>query len=101
MWPVMGLIDKLTKKIAKTASTAVTDSVKEEAKNVAVGAFPIVVGIGLAIAGLVIFKSSTPKVVKAVSVPAIRTTTMITHNWFLDDAAKAEVITRLIKQQSL
>lgn len=96
----MGLIDKFTKKLAKTASTVVTDSVKTEAKNVALNALPVLVGLGLAIAGLVIFKSSTTKVpVQTLRLPSISTTSMVTNNWFLDEATKAEVITKFIKNQ--
>ena len=95
----MGFIDKFTKKLAKTASTVVTDSVKTEAKNAALNALPVVVGIGLAIAGLIIFKSSTAtKVVKTIHVPSISTTSVVTNNWFLDEASKAEVLATFIKQ---
>lgn len=98
----MGLIDKFTKKLAKTASEVVTDSVKTEAKNVAVNALPVLVGLGLAIAGFVIFKSSTTKVpTQALHIPfpSISTTSMVTNNWFLDEASKAEVLTQFLKNQ--
>ena len=93
----MKLLEKLTKKVAATASVAVTDSVKAEAKNALVSAAPVVVSLGAILAGLAIFKSaSAGKSVASSLLPTVSHVT--TNNYFFDAATKAEVIAKLIEK---
>ena len=95
----MGVINKIAQKFVKTASIAVTDSVKEEAKNVAISALPTLLGIGVAIAGLVVFRYTSVKTPRLNSVlPAISTTSSVTNNWFLDNDSKAAVLSQLLSR---
>ena len=98
----MSWIDNIAKRFAKTATVAVTDSVKVEAKNAVYGAIPTLVGIGFAIAGVVIFRAATRvnpgkamTAAKAIS-PTLSTTSIVTNNWFLDEASKQEVLSKFM-----
>lgn len=93
----MKLLEKLTKKVASTASIAVTDSVKAEAKNAVVAAAPVVLSVGAIFAGLWIFKSAGgSKAVTNAVAPTISHVT--TNNYFFDSAVKADVIAKLIEK---
>lgn len=99
----MGMLNNLVNKLAKTASVAATESVKAEVKTVASNALPTLVGIGFAIAGLVIFRSSLTKGSKVVSegiIPMVSRTSMVTNNWFLGcgKEAQEEILKKIINQ---
>ena len=93
----MKLLEKLTKKVASTASIAVTDSVKAEAKNAVIAAAPVVLSVGAIFAGFMIFKSAGgSKAVANAVTPTISHIT--TNNYFFDATMKAEVIAKLIEK---
>lgn len=93
----MKMLERLTKKIASTASVAITDSVKTEAKNALVSAVPVVLSVGAVVAGFVIFKSgSSGSKAIANAVPTVSHVT--TNNYFFDAAMKADVIAKLIEK---
>lgn len=93
----MKLLEKLTKKVASTASIAVTDSVKAEAKNAAINALPVVLSLGAVLAGFVIFRNgSAGKKAIQNAVPTIAT--HVTNNYFFSEAVKADVIAKLIEK---
>ena len=54
---MLKILERVTKKISSSASIAVTDSVKVEAKKIAQEASPIIFGIGVVAVGLVIFRA--------------------------------------------
>ena len=93
----MKWLENLTKKVASTASVAVTDSVKTEAKNALANAAPVLLSVGAVIAGIAIFKggSSGAKAV-ANAVPTVSHIT--TNNYFFSEAVKADVIAKLIEK---
>lgn len=93
----MKLVDKLVTRLTKSASIAVTDTVKEEAKTVAVSVLPSLLGLGFTIAGIILFKSVAGKQLPTGGFPGLSTTSVVTHNWFFDSSAQKEVIEKLIK----
>lgn len=96
----MEMFTKLAKRFVKSASTAISDSVKTEAKNVASSVIPTLIGIGLVFAGLSVFRSSlirAPKTISSVA-PTLSTTSIVTNNWILDEASKSEVLKTALKQ---
>lgn len=93
----MKILEKLTKKVASTASIAVTDSVKAEAKNAIVSAVPVVLSVGAVIAGFAIFRGGTSGA-KAITNAVPTVSHVTTNNYFFDAAMKADVIAKLIEK---
>lgn len=96
----MGWIDKLVGKFAKTASIAVTDTVKTEAKHAASNILPIVVGVIGAIAGVKVYNSysSKPQQRNGRRFPTMSTTTTTTNNFFFGEDMAREAFDRAIKK---
>lgn len=95
----MKILEKLTKKITSSASIAVTDSVKTEAKKVANEASPVIFGVGMVAIGLVIFKMVSGK--ESAHVPFGPTASRMditTNNYFFDSSASAEFIRRVMHE---
>jgi hypothetical protein len=96
----MDFMGKIAKKFVKSATIVVSDSMKTEVKNVASNALPTLLGIGFAIAGLVIFKSALTKTPKVASIiPSLSNVSIITNNWFLGEDLKAEILAQIIGSQ--
>ena len=95
----MGWIEKVAKRFAKTASIAVTDTVKTEAKHVASSLLPIVVGIVGAVAGVSVYKSSSGKLsARQKRLPTMSTTTTTTNNFFFGEDMAREAFDRVVKK---
>lgn len=97
----MKILERITRRVASSASIAVTDTVKAEAKKVATEASPVifslaVVGIGLAIFRIATGKSILPKV--GGLVPSASKVSVVTNNYFFDPAASAEFIRKVVEQ---
>ena len=96
----MKFLDGLTKRLAKTASETVTDSVKEEAKKLGNSVLPVLFGIGVAIVGYGIFRNSSgARVATKTLMPTIHTVTITTNNWFLGESAGAEIAKKILEGQ--
>lgn len=93
----MKWLENLTKKVASTASVAVTDSVKTEAKNALANAAPVLLSVGAVIAGFAIFRSGTSGA-KAITNAVPTVSHVTTNNYFFDAATKADVIAKLIEK---
>lgn len=89
---------RTTRKVAEAAKTAVSESVKTEAKNLAATLVPTAIGIGVVLAGLAVFKSSMVKPTSTFRMPIPSYSKTVVNNWFLDETTKIEVLTRLINQ---
>lgn len=90
----MGLFKKVTSKITEAASTVVSDTVKVEVKKAASDISPLVIGLGSVVAGIVAFRmASKPHATKAIPAATI---TVVTNNYFFDEAAKADVLSKII-----
>lgn len=88
---------RTTKKVVDAAKTAVNESVKAEAKNLAATLIPTAIGIGVVIAGLAVFKSSMVKAaVVSTHIPAVSRTSIVTNNYFFDEAVKREVLSKIM-----
>lgn len=94
----MKLLEKLTKKISASASLAVTDSVKVEAKKIASEAEPVIFGIGVVVVGMVIFRIVSGKSVSIPTVPNVSRIDVTTNNYFFDPSAAAEFVKRTIEK---
>lgn len=72
----MKLLDRITKKFTKSASTAM----KTEVKKTAIDLLPTIVGIAGMVLGIVIFKESVdvPESIE----PVVRNTSITTNNYF-------------------
>lgn len=91
----MGIIDRLAKKCVKSASDAVSDGVKAKAKDVLAAAIPTLIGVGTVILGMVIFKSPAQGGGGS-RMPHVSSMTITTNNYFFDDSAKAELLTKAL-----
>lgn len=89
---------RMTKKVVETAQTAVSETVKKEAKSIASSLVPTLIGAGFVLAGFAVFKSSLVKPVTAFHMPVPSYSKTVVNNWFLDEATKVEVLTRLMNQ---
>lgn len=92
----MQWMNKVAKKFAKTASVAVTDSVKTEVKNSVVNALPALIGLGFVIIGLRVFKTSAIKLPTMPGIPTLSTMSVVTNNFFLGDSVGKEVVSNII-----
>jgi hypothetical protein len=94
----MEFLKKLTSRFVKNASEAISDSVKEEAKGVLVETLPTLIGIGFAVIGFAMFKASMTKVTPSISsvVPTLSRTSVVTNNWFFDEATGKEVLSKIV-----
>lgn len=80
----MKWVDKITKKFAKSTSTAV----KTEVKKTAVDLLPTVVGVVSMVVGIVIFKGTTSgKVTKPIK-PSVTNTHVTTNNYFFQNLSE-------------
>lgn len=80
----MKLLDKFTKKFAKSTSTAV----KTEVKKTAVDLLPTVVGVVSMVVGIVIFKGTTgPTKMKTIK-PSVTNTHVTTNNYFFQNLSE-------------
>jgi len=78
------LLDKFTKKFAKSTSTAV----KTEVKKTAVDLLPTVVGVVSMVVGIVIFKGTTgPSKIKPIK-PSVTNTHVTTNNYFFQNLSE-------------
>jgi hypothetical protein len=94
----MGFIDRITKKCFKTASSTVTESVKTEIKQATVNAIPAIIGIGTVVLSVLLFKS--PEAASTVAkIPTVSNMTVVTNNYFFDEATKADILSKLLTQK--
>lgn len=82
----MKLFEKLTKKFTKTAS----ETVKTEVKKKAIDLLPIVIGVGGAVAGLLIFKKTGIIEDKQADTPQYSSITITTNNYYFGNNANKE-----------
>ena len=92
----MSLLDRITRKCVKSASTAVSDSVKTEVKKATVNAIPALIGIGTVILGLIVFKNPSAAHSGSVRMPSISRMSVVTNNYYFDSSVKSELLTKLI-----
>lgn len=93
----MKLLERLTKRVATTASGVLTDSVKAEAKNAVSNALPVVLSVAAFVVGLVIFSKND----KGDDSPVgtyISKMDVTVNNYILDGSAKSEMIEKLLNQ---
>ena len=91
----MKLLERLTQRMASTASVTVVDSVKKEVKSTAANALPVIMSVAAVIAGIIIFA----KTGRSESLEnGIGQITVTTNNYFFDGAAKAEMLDRILNQ---
>lgn len=93
----MKILERLTKRVASTASIAVTDSVKTQVKEAAENAIPIVLSLAAVVAGVFIFRGTKESIGKAVGTTVSRMN-VTTNNYFFGDSVKAEMIEKLLNQ---
>ena len=79
----MKLLDKFTRKFAKSTSTAV----KTEVKKTAVDMLPTIVGVVSMVAGILIFKGTTGGATKPIK-PNVSTTHITTNNYFFQSLSE-------------
>ena len=79
----MKLIEKLTKKFVKTAST----QTKAELKKTAIDLLPTVMTLITTIAGIVIFKGVIEEPTRPID-PHVSSTTITTNNYFFRDMSE-------------
>ena len=80
----MKMLEKLTNRVAKTASSAV----KEEVQGAAIDVLPTLLGIGGMIFGALLFKrhsDSVSSVPKIPGLPSCSTITITTNNYYFGD----------------
>lgn len=80
----MKMLEKLTNRMAKTASSAV----KEEVQSAAIDVLPTLLGIGGMIFGALLFKKhsdSVANVPKIPGLPSCSTITITTNNYYFGD----------------
>lgn len=87
----MKILDKLTKKFAKSTSTAV----KAEVKKTAVDLLPTVVGVVSMVVGIVIFKSTKTPTTKPIK-PNVTNTHITTNNYFFQNVSE-EMIKKILE----
>ena len=93
-------IEKITKKVATTASITFTDTTKKEAKQIATDALPTLLGLGGIAAGLLIFKNSAAgKRIVAKAAPTVCHT--VTNYYFFDEGAKADLVEKILERSGL
>lgn len=80
----MKLLDKFTKKFAKSTSTAV----KTEVKKTAVDLLPTVVGVVSMVVGIVIFKGTTGGNTRKPIRPNVTNTHTTTNNYFFQNLSE-------------
>lgn len=85
----MKLLDKITKKFARNASTAV----KKEVKKTAIDLLPTIAAVAAAVAGIFIFKESVSE-----DRPTLTATHITTNNYFLGDSGE-EVIKKILERE--
>ena len=95
---MLKILERVTKKISSSASIAVTDSVKVEAKKIAQEASPIIFGIGVVAVGLVIFKVVSGKGVSVPIGPTASRIDVTTNNYFFDPSVGAEFVKTMIEK---
>ena len=91
----MKFIDNLVRKYANTAGKAVSAGVKQDIKAGFAEALPTIIGLGTIVVGILACNGKVGT--KTASKSALRTVTVITNNYFLDAAMKADVISKMIK----
>jgi hypothetical protein len=80
----MKMLEKLTNRVAKTASSAV----KEEVQSAAIDVLPTLLGIGGMIFGALLFKRHSDSVAGAPKIPGLpscSTITITTNNYYFGD----------------
>jgi len=85
------LFERLSKKVAKTASTAV----KEEVKEAAIDLIPTLLGIGGAIIGLLIFRKHVEDSSDNDELPQYSNITITTNNYYIGN----DVGRRMLKNE--
>lgn len=93
----MKLLERLTKRVATTASGVLTDSVKTEAKNAVSNALPVVLSVAAFVVGLVIFSKHDNGDDSPVGT-YISKMDVTVNNYILDGSAKSEMIDKLLNQ---
>ena len=93
----MDMFRKLTKKFAKTASTAVTDEVKSTVKETAINILPALIGLGFVVISLKVFKTSAVKLpISSVGIlPTISSMSVVTNNFFLGEDVGKDIAKQL------
>ena len=81
---ILKLLDKFTKKFAKSTSTAV----KTEVKKTAVDLLPTVVGVVSMVVGIVIFKGTTGSAKIKPIKPSVTNTHVTTNNYFFQNLSE-------------
>lgn len=92
----MEFISKIARKFAKTAGTALTESVKQEVKSTAINALPLLAGIGLVIIGFKVFKNSSASLPSPTRVPSLSTMSVVTNNFFFGGDFQDEILAKVI-----
>lgn len=87
----MKLLDRFTKKFAKSTSTAV----KTEVKKTAIDLLPTVVGVASMVVGIVIFKGTSGRPVKPIR-PSVMNTHTTTNNYFFQNLSE-EMIRKILE----
>lgn len=79
----MKWVDKITKKFAKSTSTAV----KTEVKRTAIDLLPTAIGVASMVVGIMIFKGTAGRSVKPIR-PTVTTTRITTNNYFFQNLSE-------------
>ena len=101
MGVVNNLITKVTTKFVKTASTAASTAVKQEAKSIVASTLPVILGGGFVLAGLWLFKGSTAPMPSKAFFPSFSTTHVTTNNLFFDESSKADILAKIFERSDL
>ena len=79
---MMKLLEKLSSKMARTASSAV----KEEVQGAALDILPTLIGIGGIIFGTMLYKSHSANLPSTPALPTCSTITITTNNYYFGDS---------------
>lgn len=82
----MKFLEKLSSRMAKSASTAV----KEEVQTTALDLLPTLIGLGGMILGVLIFKDKNQPQVNNVKLPDYSTISITTNNYYFGDSVRKE-----------
>lgn len=85
----MKIFEKFSQKFAKKASSAV----KSEVQNTAIDLLPKILGVAVAIVGVVIFRDATHE-----EKPTLTATHITTNNYFLGNGGE-EVIRKIMERE--
>lgn len=78
----MKWMERLSSRMARTASTAV----KEEVQGAAYDILPTLIGIGGMIFGVMLYKNREDKASQATRIPGYSTITITTNNYYFGDS---------------